>query len=83
MALWWAWLCQGVYLEVAVGSRSLWAACLLMGGAIPNLSVVWPSAFFWGGAYLWHMEVAGLAVKSELKLLAYSIATAMPDPNHV
>ena len=31
----------------------------------------------------WHMEVPGLGVKSELQLLAYSIATAMPDLSHI
>jgi len=29
------------------------------------------------------MEVAGLGVKSELQLLAYVTATAMPDPSQV
>ena len=29
---------------------------------------------------VWHMEVPGLAVESELQLLAYATATATPDP---
>ena len=32
------------------------------------------------GPYLWHAEVPRLGVKSELQLLAYTIATAMQDP---
>ena len=35
------------------------------------------------GLHLEHMEVPGIGVKSELKLLAFAIATAMQDPNHV
>ena len=30
-----------------------------------------------------HMEVPRLGVESELQLLAYTTATAMPDPSHV
>ena len=33
------------------------------------------------GLHLGHMEVPRLRVKSELQLLAYSRATAMPDPS--
>ena len=33
------------------------------------------------GPYPWHVEVPRLGVKSELQLLAYSTATAMPDPS--
>ena len=29
------------------------------------------------------MEVPTLGIESELQLLAYTTATAMPDPNHV
>ena len=35
------------------------------------------------GPHLWHMEVPRLGVKSELQLLTYITATAMPDPSHV
>ena len=35
------------------------------------------------GPHLWHMEVPRLGVKSELQLLAYARATAMPDPSLV
>ena len=35
------------------------------------------------GLHLWHMEVPRLEVQSELKLLAYTTATATPDPSHV
>ena len=35
------------------------------------------------GPHVQHMEVPMLGVKSELQLLAYSTATAMPDPSHV
>ena len=33
--------------------------------------------------HLWQMEVLGLGIKSELELLAYTIATAMPHLIHV
>ena len=36
-------------------------------------------SLFFLGLHLWHMEVPGLGVKSELQLLAYITATAMPD----
>ena len=33
------------------------------------------------GLHLWHMEVPGLGVELERQLLAYTTATATPDPN--
>ena len=39
--------------------------------------------FFFLGPHLWHMEVSRLEVESELQLLAYTTATATPDPSHV
>ena len=33
------------------------------------------------GLYLQHMGIPGLAVKSELQLLAYATAIAAPDPS--
>ena len=45
----------------------------------------WCIFFFgreWGGAG-WHMEVPRLRVESELQLLAYTTATAMPDLSHI
>ena len=43
---------------------------------------------FWGflvssGPYPQHMEVPRLGVKSELQLLAYTTATATPDPSRI
>ena len=35
------------------------------------------------GLHPWHMEVPRLGVELELKLLAYTTATAMPDPSHI
>ena len=35
------------------------------------------------GPYLWHMEVPGLGVESELLLLAYTTATATQDLSHI
>ena len=32
---------------------------------------------------MWHMEVPRLRVQSELQLLVYTTATAMPDPSHI
>ena len=35
------------------------------------------------GPHLWYMEVPRLGVQSELYLLAYTTATATPDPSHI
>ena len=35
------------------------------------------------GPHPWHMEVPGLGVQSELQLLAYTTATATPDPSRI
>ena len=32
------------------------------------------------GTHLWHMEVPRLGAESELQLLTYTMATAIPDP---
>ena len=40
-------------------------------------------SFFFLGLHPWHIEVARLGVTLELQLLAYTTATAMPDPSHV
>ena len=37
--------------------------------------------FFFLGPHLWHMEVPGLRVESELQLPAYAIAIATPGPS--
>uniref|UniRef100_A0A8D1RW77 Catenin alpha-3 n=1 Tax=Sus scrofa TaxID=9823 RepID=A0A8D1RW77_PIG len=45
-------------------------------------SLLIPFSFFFFcflGLHLWHMEILRLEVKLELQLLAYTIATAMPD----
>ena len=39
--------------------------------------------FIFLGPHPWHMELPRLRVKSELQLLAYTTATAMPDPSHI
>ena len=39
--------------------------------------------FFLLRLYLWHMEVPRLGVTSELQLLAYGTATAIPDLNFI
>ena len=38
---------------------------------------------FFLGPHPQHMEVPRLGVESELQLLAYTTATAMPDPSHI
>ena len=38
---------------------------------------------FFLGLHPWHMEVPRLGVKSELQLLAYVTAIAVPDPSHI
>jgi len=45
-----------------------------------------PFLFLWvcfSGSLPWHVEVPRLRVESELQLLAYTTATAMPDPSRV
>ena len=39
--------------------------------------------FFFSGMHLWHMEVSGVGVKSELQPLAYTTVRATPDPSRV
>ena len=39
--------------------------------------------FIFLGLHLKHMEVPGLKVESEVQLLAYTTATATPDPSNV
>ena len=39
--------------------------------------------FYFLGLHLGHMEVPRLGIQSDLQLLAYTTATAMPDPSHV
>ena len=39
--------------------------------------------FVFSGLHPWHMEVPRLGVESELLLLAYARAKAMPDPSCV
>ena len=39
--------------------------------------------FFFLGLHPWHLEVPRLRVETELQLLAYTTATAMPDPCRV
>ena len=35
------------------------------------------------GPHLWHMEVPGPGIQSELQLPAYTTATALPDLSHI
>ena len=49
-------------------------------------SLFFSSSFFFLvflGPHPWHMEVPRLGVKSELQLVAYATAIAMPDPSHI
>ena len=39
--------------------------------------------FCFSGSHLWHMEVSKPGVKLELKLLAYTTATATQDPSRI
>ena len=41
------------------------------------------SFFFLLWPHLWHMEVPGPGDESELRLLAYTTAIAMPDPSRI
>ena len=43
---------------------------------------MWSFIYFLG-PHLRHIEVLRLGIQSELQLLAYTIATATPDPSHV
>ena len=49
------------------------------GGNILNFSIFCVFFFAFLGPHMWHMEVPRLGVESELPLLAYTTATAMPD----
>ena len=40
------------------------------------------SLFFRAAPIAWHLQVPRLGVLSELQLLAYATATAMPDPSY-
>ena len=49
-----------------------------------NWTTVYKTFFlflFSSGLYLWLVEVPRLGVKTELQLLTYTTATAMPDPS--
>ena len=46
----------------------------------PGLTEIISFLFFLLQPHLWHMEVPGLGVKSELQLPVYTKATAIPDP---
>ena len=48
-----------------------------------ELSMLNALIFFLLELHLWHMEVPGLGVKSELHLQAYTTATAMQDLSHI
>ena len=54
---------------------------LSSGGSFQNLRLF--LVFFFLGPHPRYMEVSRLEVKSELQLLAYTTATATPDPSHV
>ena len=56
---------------VFVALLSLWFGYFCCGGC------------FFLGPHLWHMDVLGLGVESELQLLAYATATATQDLSHV
>ena len=47
----------------------------------PDLNSILFYFFGFFGLHPWHMEVPRLGVQSELQLLAYITATAMPDPS--
>ena len=61
----------------------------LLGSAVDSLDPFF-SFFFFGfwflvflGHHLWHTELPRIGVKLELQLLAYTTATATPDPSLV
>ena len=51
-------------------------------GQLGNIWARFIYLFLWG-PHPWHMEVSRLGVESELQLLAYTTAIAMPDLSHV
>ena len=57
--------------------KQIWASVVFL------LSTPPPPFFCFLGPYLWHMEVPRLGVESEQQLLAYTTATATPDPSWV
>ena len=51
-------------------------------GLVERMSLTFISCwrfYFFKGPHLWHMDVPRQGVESELQLLAYATATAMPD----
>ena len=52
-----------------------------LGSQVRHFYLVFGLFFGGGGLHLRHMEVPRLGVESELLLLAYARATAMPDPS--
>ena len=48
-----------------------------------SLSLFFFFFFVFLRTYPWHMKVLRLGVKSDLQLLAYTTATATPDPSHI
>ena len=63
------------HIPFPIPSSALWL-CLTAFQSAPFFS----SFFLFLGLHLLHMEIPRLVVKLELQLLAYSTATAMPDP---
>ena len=51
--------------------------------ALEQVSGISDLFFFFLGSHLLHVDVPGLGIESELQLLAYTTATAMPDLSHL
>ena len=64
-------------ITLLLGYKSLLVLAVL--GAESNLSSLFQHSFLGAGAHPRCMEVPRLGVESELQLLAYATATAMPD----
>ena len=59
---------------------------------VESVVALWSLCWFWGffcfvfcflGLHGWHMEVPSLGIESELQLLAYTTAIAMPGPSRL
>ena len=62
---------------------SSWTLCWVLNLLNHNGNFYLPFFFFFLWMQLWHMEVPRLGVKSELQLLPYATATAMPDLSRI
>ena len=68
------------------GSNTLWRVLLELAHLITTSDIPFFFRFlffFFLGPYPQHMEISSLGIETELQLLAYFTATAVPDMSHI